>query len=158
MNYFKNQIKNGFTLLETMIAITVLMTGILSIVTMLIFNIKQTTNFKNRIIAYNLAQEGIEIVKNIRDTNWLNSLAWNFGLGDGDYQADYNDSALSAYDPNTKLKLDATNGYQYDGSGVDTVFQRRIDIENDIDKLKIESEVIYRDQTIQLESWLYNWR
>lgn len=161
MNFLKKNLilNNGFTLLETIFAVIVLMIGILSVIALLVFNISQANNFKNRIIAYNLAQEGIEIVKNIRDTNWLSGapVVWNSGLSDGDHQADYNDLTLSSYDPSGKLKFNGIN-YQYDG-GDETVFQRRINILNSAaDKLKVESEVIFKGQAIKLESWLYNWK
>jgi len=63
--------ENGQTIIETMVAVFILMTGILSI-----FALSQDTNtlafnIKNQNIGTGLAREGIEAIKNIRDTNWL---------------------------------------------------------------------------------------
>ena len=64
--------KNGFTIIELIISISILSVAIIgifgafSIVTIL------TSNSADQLTATYLAQEGMEIVRNIRDTNWLN--------------------------------------------------------------------------------------
>jgi hypothetical protein len=35
---------------------------------------------QSKLIAYYLGQEGIENIRNIRDTNWLNDRAWDQGI------------------------------------------------------------------------------
>jgi type II secretory pathway pseudopilin PulG len=67
----KHTVKRGDTILEVVIA-----TAILSTVMIATFNILQRAidtnlNVKNRVIALNIAREGVEAVRNIRDTNWL---------------------------------------------------------------------------------------
>jgi len=47
---------------------------------------------QSKLTAYYLAQEGIELVRNIRDSNWLEQRAnptvlWKEGLGAGDWEA-----------------------------------------------------------------------
>lgn len=61
----------GDTILEVVIA-----TAILSSIMIATFNILQRAidtnlNVKNRVIALNIAREGLEAVRNVRDTNWL---------------------------------------------------------------------------------------
>ncbi len=61
----------GDTILEVVIA-----TAILSSIMIATFNILQRAvdtnlNVKNRVIALNVAREGLEAVRNMRDTNWL---------------------------------------------------------------------------------------
>jgi type II secretory pathway pseudopilin PulG len=61
----------GDTILEVVIA-----TAILSSIMIATFDILQraldtNVNVKNRVIALNIAREGIEAVRNVRDTNWL---------------------------------------------------------------------------------------
>ena len=46
----------------------------------------------NQFIAYHLAEEGVEVVRHLRDSNWLQNRTWRTGLGDGQYMiADSND-------------------------------------------------------------------
>lgn len=61
----------GESLLEVVIAITILTTVLSSAFGVLIQASATNGNSVNRVIALNLAREGIESVRNIRDTNWL---------------------------------------------------------------------------------------
>ncbi len=62
---------SGESLVEVVIAITVL-TMILSSVFGIIARASSTNvNAVNRVVALNIAREGVEAVRNIRDTNWL---------------------------------------------------------------------------------------
>lgn len=61
----------GETLAETIIALSVLAIGITVASTVILNSMRNMTNAKNRLIAINIAREGIEAVRNIRDTNWL---------------------------------------------------------------------------------------
>lgn len=77
----------GFTIIEVMMAVTVLSVGIMGAVTIINYNISATSNSVNRIMAANLAQDGIELVRDIRDTNWLQGKfdvsganAWDLGI------------------------------------------------------------------------------
>lgn len=54
-----------------MIAIVILGIGIGLAAAIMASSIRNINSSKNRIIAVNLAREGIEAVRNIRDTNWL---------------------------------------------------------------------------------------
>lgn len=83
LNSFKNQ--QGQSLLELIVAIGVVVGGILGILTLVIATIQAGKEGSNRIIAQNLAREGIEIVRSIRDGNAMDpdSLAWDDGLTGG---------------------------------------------------------------------------
>lgn len=63
--------KSGETLLEIMIALGIAAVVLISVFSMLSITISTNVNVENRIIALNLAREGIEVVRNVRDTNWL---------------------------------------------------------------------------------------
>ena len=80
MRFFKN-IK-GETIAETIIAVTILAIGITITSTLMSTSIQNMNNSKNRIIAINIAREGLEAIRNIRDTNWLRfsgkrRICWN---------------------------------------------------------------------------------
>ena len=90
----------GFTLLETIIAIGIIATAVIAIMTMSIQLFRASDTFSAQFIASNLAREGIEVVRQVRDTNWLeydtdSTTAWNDGLYSGtDYTA-----VISVFDP-----------------------------------------------------------
>lgn len=65
--------QRGQTLIETLVAIFILIMGIVSAVGLAIFSLNASTNITKQVIATGLAREGIEAVKNMRDTNWLNT-------------------------------------------------------------------------------------
>lgn len=59
----------GFTLLETVVAISIIVSAILPLVGLAARSIADVQRAKNRIIAANLAQEGIELVRVVRENN-----------------------------------------------------------------------------------------
>lgn len=105
-----NQENKAFTLLETLIALAVVSIGIMGAFTLSLANLKTANDNYHRILAVNLAREGIELVRNIRDSNWLkidNNLdcdsgtaglqpcTWDQGLDYGTSTIDYNYAADS---------------------------------------------------------------
>jgi len=134
--YPKNssQKNKGFTILEVMAAIFILTIGIGGAFLLVRQSLSAASINKNRLVAAYLAQEGIEIVRNIRDSNWLNpSLAWDYGLGSGDWIASYSSTTLSTnFVTNTAanyLKVDSNKMYNYSVGG-STSFQRKISLRN----------------------------
>jgi len=69
----KKSNNKGFGLLEAVLAIAVLVIVVASTVTLSRMSIKSSAISLDRVQAYYLAQEGIEAVRQIRDTNWLSS-------------------------------------------------------------------------------------
>jgi hypothetical protein len=61
----------GETLLEAVMALSVLAIGIMLASTIMGTSIRNMNGSKNRVIGVNIAKEGLEAVHNIRDTNWL---------------------------------------------------------------------------------------
>jgi len=70
----------GFTILELMITISIFLAGILAIYGVAQQPLYFSSLFMSKFTASYLAQEGIENTRNIRDTNWINSLPWDAGL------------------------------------------------------------------------------
>jgi len=80
--------KYGQGLLETTIALGVIITGIVGMLTLTVSNQSASVESSDRLQAANLAREGVEIVRNIRDSNWLPRGTWDQGLESGtDYTA-----------------------------------------------------------------------
>ncbi len=65
--------KRGFTLVELIIAITVLVIGVVAVFGLSFFAIQLNRSNVERLQALELAREGMEMVRNIRDSNWKNN-------------------------------------------------------------------------------------
>jgi Tfp pilus assembly protein PilV len=63
--------KRAETLLEVMIALVVLTLGSISATSLILSAINANIYNKDALMALNLAQEGIEYMRNLRDTNWI---------------------------------------------------------------------------------------
>lgn len=152
--------KNSFTLIEAITTIFIMTVGIIGISGLISQLIASTAIYSQRLIAAYLAQEGIEIVRNIRDTNWLQREPWDNGLGVGNWEADYNDENLSSY-TGAFLRIDG-GFYNYE-SGTETIFRRRIIITKPQDYiLEIRVQVLWeekgRSYQLTAQENLYNWR
>lgn len=62
------KLNTGFTLVETMVAISIFTGAVLGLLALTGGSISNTTYAKNKLVAYFLAQEGVEYVRNLRDT------------------------------------------------------------------------------------------
>ncbi len=71
MNFRNNKNQSGQTLIETVVAVFILVMGITASLGLANYSLNATGNIRKQIIAMGLAREGIEAVKNMRDTNWL---------------------------------------------------------------------------------------
>ena len=68
--------KRGFSLPEVIVAVTMISLVIVTATNLLIASMRANTNNINRMVAYNLAQEGLEGFRNIRDNYCLHNLNW----------------------------------------------------------------------------------
>lgn len=161
MKHFKNK---GFSLLEVLVAIFIISIGITGAVSLVNYSISSVAVGKSQIIASNLAQEGIEIVRSIRDSNWLENAAWDSGL-DGcssGCRVQYDSGALLSLSGNPALKIDSNSFYQYD-SGTNTFFHRKITISDiSANEIKVVSEITWSERarsfSVSAENRLYDWK
>lgn len=163
-NYNVNE--RGTTLIEALVAILILVLGIIPSLAIIFAGNAFSSSVRNSLVASNLAQEGVEVVRAIRDVNWFNNQLFDTGLSDGFYRVEWNSDVLLAESGNPPLKINPVGLYNY-SSGVDTFFRRRISVTK-IDpsgcncELRIITEVTWpersRTKTIQVESHLFNWR
>ena len=82
--FFKKfrRINKGFTLVETLVAISIFSLSILALMAVLTQGVSDTNYAKKKIIASYLAQEGIEYIRNMRDTFVLYSTNGQTGWND----------------------------------------------------------------------------
>lgn len=164
----------GFTLLEIIVVVTIILvafTGIFTLLTKIIFVSKISVN---KLTATMLAQEAVEIVRNIRETNWLHGKAWNEGLAAGTYIAQYDSLTLKPFEDkflilNPRLVLYGyTEEINPEEGVVESIFKREIAIIGNpdgdplTDDIAVTSEVTWderrRPQSILLEDRLYDWK
>lgn len=90
--------KRGFTLTEVLIGMTILMTAVISS-SVLVNNLQKTNEINMKLIQANaLAVEGLELVRNMRDSNWLNNRDYLNGeifgreIGEGQHNFELKDA------------------------------------------------------------------
>jgi len=72
----------GFSLVETLVAVGILVVAVVGALTAAQSGISSSIFSKNQVIAIYLAQEGVEVIRNIRDENALNDRSWLVGISD----------------------------------------------------------------------------
>lgn len=78
MKIFNKQ--QGQTLVEMLVVLFIISLGVMSLISLLISNVRTAEESENILVANNLARECIEVVRNIRDTNWLKGNDFEIGL------------------------------------------------------------------------------
>ena len=73
-------LKKGQGLLEIIVAIGVLSTGVISAITLMTTSLNSVKEIETRFIGTNLAREGIEVARAMRDSNWLQSKKFDEAL------------------------------------------------------------------------------
>jgi Tfp pilus assembly protein PilV len=87
----KLKFEKGQTLLEMIIAAGIIIASVITIISLSIVTIRGGRASEYRVIAANLAREGIEYFRNIRDTNWLvEDNSWDTDLDEGAYIIEFN--------------------------------------------------------------------
>ena len=168
MNNIKiNKQTSGFTLIETMVAVGVIMIGLVSALGAITTALFYVSNIQDRLIAANLTAEGIEIIRNIRDNNWLQNLPWNNGLSGGDYQTACalpacGSISFSSYGGNPLLFDSGSGLYNYT-SGSSTAYMRKLSITNLSNyEIRVVSTVTWQRRSatydISAEDHLFNWK
>jgi len=175
-----NRRSGGFTILETIIAVLIVGISISAIVVVAGGGAQKAIQSKDRLIAAYLAQEGVELVRNVRDTTFLvfedelgidtrwnsfkTSMAPCFVSGcavafdrDGDLPV-----AVSTSGGGIFLLFDKSTGiYSYE-AGDKTIFNRQV-IMTELNPGTIEVTVIVdykegtQNRTYTTKEQLYNW-
>lgn len=114
---FLKEESSGFTLIETIAAIGIISIGFVGSLILLTKSSAQATYIKNRVVAIHLAAEGIEGIRNVRDTNflggkdWLNNLT-NAQVGSevsGVIDLDFINNKNKVFDENVDEKRECLN-------------------------------------------------
>lgn len=174
--------KNGFSLLEVIIAIAILGTGIAGAIALTSQTISTGSFVRKQFIAAHLAQEGLEVIYNIRHTNWVEEAVdgvtkWYDGLTVAGCSpasfpvtscpiyviVNYNSTAITqtgADDPSWRMSF---NGTRYVHDATAPLYFRHIEIgyAQDADGkeyMNVKSIVTWDNGSITAEDRLYNWK
>ncbi len=161
-------------MIEVIAAVMIIAMGMIGVLSLVIQNVEAQYINKNVLIASGLAQEGLELVRNIRDNNWLTAgfdpiTGWKLGAGagtnsdivqDGTYAIDYrrfsslNATVDSITDDGARLYLNDEGLYTHVSAGnIETNFYRLITIVDDSanpaypDLLDIKCTIRWKDGT-----------
>lgn len=159
--------QSGQVLIESVVSISLVTVGLLGILTLLSNSIAFNRNVTNKFVATYLAAEGIEVIKNIEDTNFTHrdrGDLWNLHLNDGTYEIAYDSAGDLTAATSRPLLFDSSTGvYNYDPSGQPTIFTRTVQITNRPPyELIVTSTVQWVDkgkpEQVELEDHFFNWR
>ena len=171
----------GFTLIETLIAISVLMIAVIAPMTLATDSLAAAYYARDQIIASNLAQEGIEVVRSVRDGNILtiaeggNTTIFN-GIPSTNGQPFTVDALMPASQamqlcPQAVCLPLQTNGTEYSqnyaaqSGWTSTIFTRTVTaklINSNPNELRISVTVswiegAYQQRSVTLDEDLYQW-
>lgn len=164
----------AFSLVETLVAVAILTTGLTAGLGLLSFVLKTVQVSLNTLVAAHLAAEGVEVVRNLRDENWLRrdigseTRGWRDGLPDGSYRVQFDSGLpLSLYEADKFLGLDADGRYCYD-CGPPSPFKRKVEIDSagldGATQMRVRVTVAWTDTTTEkarnvvVEDVLYDWK
>ncbi len=86
--YNLQRTSRGFTLVESLIAISILLIVVVGPIGLISDSLGQIYYARNQAIAINLAQEGIEVVRQKRDSNMISGAVWIDEISNGVYIID----------------------------------------------------------------------
>ncbi|HPS28449.1 MAG TPA: prepilin-type N-terminal cleavage/methylation domain-containing protein [Candidatus Paceibacterota bacterium] len=168
--------KKGFSLIEALVAVAILIVGILSAFILLIRTTATIPAMQARLTAASLAQEGIEEVRALRDSDFIAGKGFKTFLNNkdcsqinGGCNISADDSGIIQLIPITQegeipLKFDDSRDLYSYYSGSPSIFSRQIAIDSDAghkDLLRVIATVKYSIkgtmQTVTATDQLYNW-
>ena len=163
--------KPAFTLVEVITVLLVISLGMIGTLSLISQNIRSQSVNEKTMVAYQLAQEGVELVRNLRDTNWNYNNDWRTGMEtDGIYVMDYEGLLPTKLTTQSQgdLFLDTNGMYRHNSlNTTKSGFNRVIDIEaapaEEVQKyITVTVNVSWEDHgkpyIYSLEAQLYDWK
>lgn len=172
----------GFTLIETLVAVAILLIAVAGPITLIGDALHRMYFARDEAIAVNLAQEGVEMVRRVRDSNMLNSptSGWLDNLAVGTYTVDVGNFITSSGvgSPNTfvipcgpacipqSVYLDAATGlYRQSAVSTPTQFSRIVTISNcsgaPTNECMVTSDVTWKtggsSGSVSAQEYIYSW-
>lgn len=162
-NFFKQQ-NNGFTIVETLVAIAILMIAIAGPLTIAQKGLMASIYARDQSVATFLAQDAMEFIKNYRDNNIRGGLDWLEGIDDcltlNYCTVDTTDGTVNPAPPILSLYR-TSNGFRTTGDAR-SQFSRKFSVEQLQDGVEARVTVIvsWTTGTIQnvvtVEDYIFN--
>lgn len=155
----------GFSILEMTAVIAIIGLTIVGLMSLALQSIQVQRLNKYNLTAAMLAQEGIEIVRNRRDSNWRTRTdSWTTVMAADNYIVDYNGTFTGGIGDidNSGAVLNIAGGFYEHGVGVPSPFSRLVTISNTTAASStVTSRVRYRSGDNYFnyiaETVLYDW-
>lgn len=180
----KAEYSQGFTIMEIIVVIFIIALSLSGIMSLVVQNMQVEYINKNMLMASQLAQEGLELVRNVRDANWLSGTNWRTGdspgtdvdiTQDNHYSIswDYSGGAIKIYDADeindslTRLYMDNSGFYRHystpPANATSTAFSRLITVDSVTNSSTTISCIVQwriRNNThrYSAQTVLYDWR
>lgn len=165
------QTRSGFTLIETFVAITVLLVSLAGPLTLAAQALRSAYFARDEITAYYLAQEGLEYARAVRDQNYLASpqSPWLNGIADcvsATCQIDFPNFShtICAQGVCQPLSFDPATGLFQTKTGTASIYTRALTIvpvANNSDEVKVSVTMTWFsggiNRTFTLSEHLFNW-
>ncbi|MDE1988425.1 MAG: prepilin-type N-terminal cleavage/methylation domain-containing protein [Patescibacteria group bacterium] len=166
----------GFTLVETLVAISILMVAVASPLTISQKGLASAIYAKDQIIASYLAQDAIEYLRNWSDQNVASGAGWLDGITNkcaSSCAVDTRQLYLSENGIQTcpgsgcqLLKFGADNIYAYSVGGNDSPFTRSVTVTPSLTQPNIEALITVtmswkdksKDRNLVINTRIFNWR
>ncbi len=164
--------KGGFNLLETIIAIAVILVGVVGVIILMGQSARSIRVASNRIIASHLAEEAIEVVVNIRDTNWIKGNGWRTNIPSTTKGiVDYSSTSVTETNNPANYCLSLVDDfYIHQEPPCNTIFKRHVEVSEKsetiggeaVDFIEVRAVVEWsqqgEDRSITLVNHLYDWK
>ena len=167
---FSKKNNTGFTLIEVIAAIFLIIVGLVGVLIVVQQFFPTIKIASSQLTAAYLVQEGIEIVRNIRDTNWLNGQEWTTGIFCSgpplsECQADYTNT--TNLDNFTGEQLKISSGFYSYQPGISSPFVRKITVASTTDSdntdiidvtVLVTWQMAGKSYQASATEYLYNWK
>lgn len=163
---------SGFTLVETLVAISILLVAIAGPLTIAIRGLSSANIARDQLIANYLAQEAIEYIRSVRDNNVLQGSNWLAGVGacgsSNGCEVDVPNATINGCGSScATLKYNTAQGTYGFGSGGDWIMSRftRKTVVNEISQdseasitVTVSWQTGTNSRTLSINDTILNWQ
>ncbi|MEX0933705.1 MAG: type II secretion system protein [Candidatus Paceibacterota bacterium] len=161
----------GFTLIETLVGIAILLLAVTGTLTTVATNLSFSSSVREEVTAFFLASEAMEVIRNTRDNNSLEGNPWLQGIqGNCGGSSACIVDATKIGDPTTScgtecpnLQLNSAGVYQY-SQGAETPFRRevRVNVIHPAKEAMVEVSVFWKrrgiEKSFSITENILNWQ
>lgn len=159
-----NPPRGGFTLIEALIALTLLTVGLIPAFIQASNALTLASSIQNSLVATHLAQEGVEVVRAMRDADWFAGAAFGTSLDacSAGCRVQWDSTAPLPLDNDPVLERDPLTGlFTYD-TGTATGYRRQVTVTaGSAHERTVTVSVTWDEKSgakkFELEDHLYDW-